>query len=72
MLEVSWQGFEELENSKEKFSDFFAQVPVLVLEFLEELNVEDPENVASLLKKHRKLIMTEVSKRKLSFSFLDR
>lgn len=62
-LLVQWMGLSELENSSEEFGSFFAQVPLLVLDFLRN---EPGVDVKEVMRIYGKQVKLEAKKRKLS------
>jgi hypothetical protein len=57
-LKVSWDGFEDIEDSFEPFKDFLNQFPVLVLDFLTLRYSQDELLIRKVVKKYRKEINT--------------
>ena len=65
---MSWNGLEELEKSEEPFEVFFPQVPILVLQFMNELYDTEPGMVRQVMQKHKDIIAKEFRKRNIDIA----
>lgn len=65
-FKVKWSGLADVENSFEPFIEFFKQVPILCMDFLLDYNETESNLVHDAVVKHRKMILNEIKKRKLS------
>ena len=56
VVKIHWLGFTELEASFEPFKEIFEQVPVLILNFLENFAEREPDRYQTLVTKEQRLI----------------
>lgn len=64
-FDVKWDGFLEVENSREPFVDFCSQVPKMVFAFLETVYDDQKTLVNRLVKKYKREITRIAKKHKL-------